>query len=43
MSNGVHWLSAGGASLARGVNDTPKIVAIAAFALVLAGMSPAPS
>lgn len=37
--NGMHWLSAGAASLARGLNDTPKIVAVAAFALVPAGMS----
>lgn len=37
--NGLHWLSSGAASLARGLNDTPKIVAIGAFALVPAGMS----
>jgi inorganic phosphate transporter, PiT family len=36
--NGLHWLSSGAASLARGLNDTPKIVAIGAFALVPAGM-----
>jgi PiT family inorganic phosphate transporter len=37
--NGAHWLSSGAASFARGLNDTPKIVAIGAFALVPAGMS----
>jgi PiT family inorganic phosphate transporter len=37
--NGLHWLSSGAASLARGLNDTPKIVAVGAFALVPAGMS----
>jgi len=36
--NGLHWLSSGAASLARGLNDTPKIVAVGAFALVPAGM-----
>jgi len=36
--NGLHWLSSGAASLARGLNDTPKIVAIGAFALIPAGM-----
>lgn len=36
--NGLHWLSAGAASFARGLNDTPKIVAVAAFALVPAGL-----
>lgn len=34
---GVHWVSSGAASFARGLNDTPKIVAIAAFALVPSG------
>lgn len=34
----LHWLSAGAASFARGLNDTPKIAAIGAFALVPAGM-----
>jgi len=38
--NGLHWLSGGAASFARGLNDTPKIVAVAAFALVPAGMRP---
>lgn len=33
-----HWLSAGAVSAARGLNDTPKLVAIGAFALVPAGM-----
>lgn len=36
---GLHWASSGGASFARGLNDTPKIVAIAAFTLVPAGWS----
>ncbi len=36
--NGLHWLSSGATSFARGLNDTPKIVAIGAFALVPAGM-----
>lgn len=33
-----HWLTSGLTSLARGMNDTPKIVAIGSFALV-SGMS----
>lgn len=37
--NGAHWISSGAASFARGLNDTPKIVAVAAFALVPAGMA----
>ncbi len=37
--NGLHWLSSGAASAARGLNDAPKIVAVGAFALVPAGMS----
>ncbi|MGH3830494.1 MAG: inorganic phosphate transporter [Pseudonocardiaceae bacterium] len=37
--NGFHWLSSGSTSFARGLNDTPKIVAVGAFALVPAGMS----
>lgn len=37
--NGAHWLSSGAASFARGLNDTPKIVAVGAFALVPAGMT----
>ncbi|MGB8961306.1 MAG: inorganic phosphate transporter [Pseudonocardiaceae bacterium] len=37
--NALHWLSSGATSFARGLNDTPKIVAIGAFALVPAGMS----
>ena len=36
--NGVHWVSSGTASFARGLNDTPKIVAMGAFALVPAGL-----
>jgi len=35
----VHWLSAGAASAARGLNDTPKIAAVGAFALVPAGLT----
>ena len=34
-----HWLSSGATSFSRGLNDTPKIVAIGAFALVPAGMT----
>ncbi len=34
-----HWLSSGVASFARGLNDTPKIVAVGGFALVPAGMT----
>jgi PiT family inorganic phosphate transporter len=34
-----HWLSAGAVGAARGLNDTPKLVAIGAFALVPAGMT----
>jgi phosphate/sulfate permease len=37
--NGLHWISSAGVSFARGLNDTPKIVAVGAFALVPAGMS----
>ena len=37
--NRLHWLTAGAASFARGLNDTPKIVAVAAFALVSAGIT----
>ncbi|MCM2580230.1 inorganic phosphate transporter [Streptomyces meridianus] len=33
-----HWLTSGATGFARGLNDTPKIVAIGAFALVPAGM-----
>ncbi|MGH9184328.1 MAG: inorganic phosphate transporter, partial [Acidimicrobiales bacterium] len=40
LLRGLHWLSSGAASFARGLNDTPKIAAIAAFALVPAGWSP---
>lgn len=35
----LHWASSGAASFARGLNDTPKIAAIAAFALIPAGWS----
>lgn len=37
--NGAHWLSSGAASFARGLNDTPKLVAVGAFSLVPAGMT----
>ena len=37
--NGAHWVSSGATSFARGLNDTPKIVVLGAFALVPAGMS----
>lgn len=37
--NGLHWLSSGAASAARGLNDTPKIAAIGGFALIPAGYS----
>jgi PiT family inorganic phosphate transporter len=36
---GVHWLTSGFTSFARGMNDTPKIVAVGSFALV-SGMTP---
>jgi PiT family inorganic phosphate transporter len=39
--NRLHWLTAGAASFARGLNDTPKIVAVAAFALVPTGITTA--
>ena len=35
----LHWLTSGLTSMARGMNDTPKIVAIGSFALV-GGMAP---
>ena len=35
----VHWLSSGLASCARGLNDTPKIAAVAGFALIPAGFA----
>ncbi|MEV6907085.1 inorganic phosphate transporter [Amycolatopsis sp. NPDC051071] len=35
-----HWVTSGFACAARGLNDTPKIVAIGAFALVPAGWRP---
>lgn len=36
---GLHWLSAGAVGAARGLNDTPKLAAVAGFALVPAGVS----
>lgn len=38
-----HWLTAGATSLARGLNDAPKIVALVAGAFVLSGESPMPT
>ena len=35
-----HWFTSGATGLARGLNDTPKIVAIGAFALVPSGGDP---
>jgi PiT family inorganic phosphate transporter len=35
----LHWLTSGATGFARGLNDTPKIVAVGAFALIPAGMS----
>ncbi|HEV2405698.1 MAG TPA: inorganic phosphate transporter, partial [Ktedonobacterales bacterium] len=38
VMNGLHWLSSGVASFARGLNDTPKIVALGvAFYLITSG------
>jgi PiT family inorganic phosphate transporter len=38
VMNGLHWLSSGVASFARGLNDTPKIVALGvAFYLISSG------
>jgi PiT family inorganic phosphate transporter len=34
-----HWFASGATSFARGLNDTPKIVAIGAFGLVPAGLA----
>lgn len=36
----LHWISAGAVGAARGLNDTPKLAAVAGFALVPAGMPP---
>lgn len=36
---GGHWLSSGATCTARALNDTPKIAAIGAFALIPAGMT----
>lgn len=38
---GLHWLSSGATCAARALNDTPKIAAIGAFALIPAGMTAA--
>jgi len=37
---GAHWFTSGATGFARGLNDTPKIVAVGAFALVPAGFDP---
>ncbi|MGH3999620.1 MAG: inorganic phosphate transporter, partial [Pseudonocardiaceae bacterium] len=34
LVNGMHWVTSGATSFARGLNDSPKIYAIGAFALV---------
>jgi PiT family inorganic phosphate transporter len=39
LLTGAHWLTSGATGFARGLNDTPKMVAIGAFALVPAGMT----
>lgn len=38
---GLHWASAGAVSAARGLNDTPKLAAVAGFVLLPAGVPPA--
>ncbi|MEU5546531.1 inorganic phosphate transporter [Streptomyces sioyaensis] len=38
LLSGAHWLTSGATGFARGLNDTPKMVAVGAFALVPAGM-----
>ena len=38
-ATGTHWLSSGAVGFARGLNDTPKIVALGTFALVPAGLT----
>lgn len=38
LMSGLHWISAGAVSAARGLNDTPKLAAVAGFALVPAGV-----
>lgn len=40
IRTGLHWISAGAVGVARGLNDTPKLAAIAGFALLPAGMPP---
>jgi inorganic phosphate transporter, PiT family len=37
--SGLHWLSSGATCVARALNDTPKIAAVGAFALIPAGMT----
>jgi PiT family inorganic phosphate transporter len=39
LLTGLHWLSSGATSAARGLNDTPKIAAIGGFALLPAGFT----
>jgi PiT family inorganic phosphate transporter len=38
LADGLHWMSAAAVSLARGVNDTPKIVALGIAGSALVGM-----
>jgi PiT family inorganic phosphate transporter len=38
-ANRLHWLSSAGIALARALNDTPKIVAIAAIAMLAEGVN----
>jgi len=38
----LHWLTSGATSLARGMNDAPKIVALFLAALAIAGRAPSP-
>jgi PiT family inorganic phosphate transporter len=38
---GLHWISSGAVSCARGLNDTPKIAAVGGFALIPNGYSAA--
>lgn len=39
VPSAAHWISAGAVGAARGLNDTPKLAAVAAFTLVPAGMT----
>lgn len=42
MTDGAHWLTSGALSFARGLNDTPKIVALAIAAAALVGVTAPP-